>query len=176
MPCCERVGPKLEIGMAPLGDLSFRVKVSVLQQTAKGDRSFPLVRSQTVWLDREELWVRILTFTSLFPNVSQPLQGIFVYQRVAHVAKLPGNSITVVAPIPYFPAGLRSLRWRKFSHIPAHEEFGELDVYHPRYPLLPKISMLFHGLLMFLGSLFQVLKLCRENRFDCIDAHYVYPD
>ncbi len=120
--------------------------------------------------------MRILTFTSLFPNVSQPLQGIFVYQRVAHVAKLPGNSITVVAPIPYFPAGLRSLCWRKFSQIPAHEEFGELDVYHPRYPLLPKISMPFHGLLMFLGSVFHVLRLCRETRFDYIDAHYVYPD
>jgi teichuronic acid biosynthesis glycosyltransferase TuaC len=120
--------------------------------------------------------VRILTFTSLFPSVSQPLQGIFVYQRVAHVAKLPGNSVTVVAPMPYFPASLRSRRWEKFSQIPAHEKFGQLDVYHPRYPLLPKISMPFHGLLMFLGSVFQVLKLCRENRFDYIDAHYVYPD
>lgn len=36
--------------------------------------------------------------------------------------------------------------------------------------------MLLHGLLMFFGSLRAARRLHREMRFDCIDAHFVYPD
>lgn len=120
--------------------------------------------------------MRILTFTSLFPNGLDPNHGVFVYQRVAHLARIPGNTVQVVAPIPYVPRILRGSRWQKFSQVPNRETFGGLDVYHPRYPLLPKVSMPLHGLLMFLGSFWQILALCKHNRFDCIDAHYIYPD
>ena len=36
--------------------------------------------------------------------------------------------------------------------------------------------MMLHGFLMFLGSLRTVRRLHRKYHFDCIDAHYVYPD
>jgi glycosyltransferase involved in cell wall biosynthesis len=36
--------------------------------------------------------------------------------------------------------------------------------------------MPFHGVLMFLGSIRLAMQLHRNNCFDCIDAHYVYPD
>jgi glycosyltransferase involved in cell wall biosynthesis len=36
--------------------------------------------------------------------------------------------------------------------------------------------MYFHGLLIFLGCFLLLRKLHRKIRFDCIDAHYVYPD
>ncbi len=120
--------------------------------------------------------MRVLTFTSLFPNAIQPLHGVFVYQRTAHFAKLRGNHVQVVAPIPYVPRSLRLPRWRALSQVPAQERVGELDVYHPRYPLVPKLSMPLHGLLMFLGSLRRVVQLHKASRFDCIDAHYIYPD
>lgn len=120
--------------------------------------------------------MRILTFTSLFPNSVQPWHGSFVYQRVAHLARRPGNSVTVVAPVPYAPSWISTQRWREASSIPAREKFGELDVYHPRYFLLPKISMPLHGLSMFAGSLRTVRELHEKMKFDCIDAHYIYPD
>ena len=53
---------------------------------------------------------------------------------------------------------------------------GNLTVHHPRYPLLPKVSMPLHGLLMFFGSLRCVAALNRQTKIDCIDAHFVYPD
>jgi glycosyltransferase involved in cell wall biosynthesis len=56
------------------------------------------------------------------------------------------------------------------------EKIGGLRVHHPRYFLLPKVWMPFHALSMFLGCLRLVAKLNREARFDCIDAHFVYPD
>jgi hypothetical protein len=43
--------------------------------------------------------MRILTFTSLFPNSLTPNFGIFVQQRISHFAGR-GNQVQVVAPIP----------------------------------------------------------------------------
>jgi teichuronic acid biosynthesis glycosyltransferase TuaC len=60
--------------------------------------------------------------------------------------------------------------------IPRGEKFGDLEAFHPRYFLVPKISMLVHGLAMFRGSKDIVRELHSERKFDCIDAHYVYPD
>ncbi len=120
--------------------------------------------------------MRILTFTSLFPNTVQREHGIFVLQRVAHLARWPGNEIKVVAPVPYFPRWLKIEGWHQCSLIPHTESTGGLEVFHPRYLLLPKISMPLHGLLMFLGSMRRVRQLHREKAFDCVDGHYVYPD
>ena len=120
--------------------------------------------------------LRILTFTSLFPHSLDPTYGIFIYQRSRHLAARPGNEVTAVAPLPYFPTWLKSKKWRIPREIPSEEHFGELLVKHPRYLLIPKISMPVHALSMFLGSLPCVRALYRQNRFDCIDAHFVYPD
>jgi teichuronic acid biosynthesis glycosyltransferase TuaC len=117
--------------------------------------------------------MRVLTFTSLFPNRTNPYLGIFIFQRVAHLAKRLGNHVQVVAPVPYVP---RWLRPRPDGHIPSQENIGGLSVHHPRYPFLPKISMPVHGFLLALGSWLLVKRLKQENMFDCIDAHFIYPD
>jgi glycosyltransferase involved in cell wall biosynthesis len=120
--------------------------------------------------------MRVLTFTSLFPNSARPQFGVFVYQRMAHFAKRAGNCVHVVAPVPYFPAWLPDKQRQYWSQIPSQEQINNITVYHPRYPLLPGVSMAVHGLLMFLGSYSLVRRLRGAMDFDCIDAHYVYPD
>jgi glycosyltransferase involved in cell wall biosynthesis len=112
----------------------------------------------------------------LFPTSADPTYGIFIYQRSAHLAQRPGNEVVVVSPVPYFPRWLKARRWRAASELPSQEEIGGLTVHHPRYLLVPKISMPFHALSMFLGSLGRVRGLNRSARIDCIDAHFVYPD
>jgi glycosyltransferase involved in cell wall biosynthesis len=62
------------------------------------------------------------------------------------------------------------------SRIPDQERCNDINVYHPRYFMLPRISAPFHGLLMFLGAILLVLRLHARLRFDCVDAHFVYPD
>lgn len=119
--------------------------------------------------------MRILTFTSLFPNAVRPEFGVFVYQRVASLARRAGHQIQVMAPVPYFPSWLPIRRWRTFSQVPKTETVGRLPVVHPRYLLLPGIMPL-HGFLIFLGCLREARRLHRRCHFDCIDAHYVYPD
>ena len=120
--------------------------------------------------------MRILTFTNLFPNSIDPVHGIFVYQRVAHWAKRPGNEARIVAPVPYFPRWLKAGRWQSATAIPEEEQIDGLEVYHPRYFLVPKISMSWQALAMFVGSLRTVLAIHRRWKIDLIDAHYVYPD
>jgi teichuronic acid biosynthesis glycosyltransferase TuaC len=105
-----------------------------------------------------------------------PTHGIFVYQRVAHLARRKGNESQIIAPLPYFPRWLGIKRWKNSTQVPAHEEIGGLAVYHPRYFLLPRVSMPWQGISMFLGSLPLAKKIHRCWRIDCIDAHYVYPD
>jgi teichuronic acid biosynthesis glycosyltransferase TuaC len=120
--------------------------------------------------------VHILTYTSLFPNSEQPNHGIFIYQRVAHLARRPGNAVSVIAPIPYYPRWAPGKSRQTFSKIPPQERIGDLCVEHPQYPLVPKISMPIHALLMAFGSLRVARRLHAKNAFDCIDAHFVYPD
>jgi teichuronic acid biosynthesis glycosyltransferase TuaC len=120
--------------------------------------------------------LRILTFTSLFPNSFDPNLGIFVYQRSAHLAKRLGNEVEVVAPIPYFPRWLKIRRWQSARTLPHQETIRTLTVHHPRYLLLPKISMPFHAISMFLGCLPEIRRINRRGKIDCIDAHFVYPD
>ncbi len=120
--------------------------------------------------------MRVLTFTALYPNKANPLQGIFIHQRVKHLALRPGNSVEVIAPVPYFPAWMPGERWRKFSQIPREEVIEGVLIHHPRYPLLPGISMPVHGMLMYWASLPLAQHLQRKEQFDCIDAHFVYPD
>jgi glycosyltransferase involved in cell wall biosynthesis len=120
--------------------------------------------------------VRILTFTSLFPNPAQPNLGIFVHQRTLALAAIPGNHVEVIAPLSWSPPVGSGEKGRLARAVPAVEKIGGITVYHPRYPLVPKISMPVHGWLMFQGALGLVQRLQRESPFDCIDAHYVYPD
>ncbi len=124
----------------------------------------------------DELRLRILTFTSLYPNNVNPLQGIFIHQRVFHLARRPGTTVEVIAPVPFFPSWLPMARWQKMSQIFLRETIDGVRVQHPRYPLLPGISMPLHGTLLFLGCLALVGRLHRKEKFDCIDAHFVYPD
>jgi teichuronic acid biosynthesis glycosyltransferase TuaC len=119
--------------------------------------------------------MRILTFTSLFPNAVRRELGVFVQQRVAGLARRAGHQIQVIAPVPYFPSWPPIRRWHMFSQVPGTETVGTLPVVHPRYPLLPGMMPL-HGFLMFLGCLREATRLHRRCNFDCIDAHYIYPD
>lgn len=120
--------------------------------------------------------MRILTFTSLYPNARQPSLAVFLHQRTYHLSLRPEQSALVVAPIPYFPSWLGLSRWRMFAQIPREERMGGLRVLHPRYPHLPRIGMPVHAFLMAAGCLMCVIRAKRQFDLECIDAHFVYPD
>ncbi len=120
--------------------------------------------------------MRVLVYTSLFPNKQEPNKGIFVRQRMFRFAGIPGNEIQVVAPVPYCPSWFRVAPWHLYSKIELLEYQDRIPVHHPRYPLVPKASMILHAFSLFLSSMGIVRRIFRAFPFDLIDGHYIYPD
>lgn len=120
--------------------------------------------------------MKILTITSLFPNNIQPNFGNFIFQRMAAFSRLKGNNVTSVSPVPFCPNWIKKEEWAALRSIKNNEKRGGIKVHHPRYLLIPKISMQFHGLFMWLGIKNLVIRLHREKQLSLIDGHYIYPD
>jgi glycosyltransferase involved in cell wall biosynthesis len=123
---------------------------------------------------KEAKRLRILVYTSLFPNSIHPLTGNFVLERMRYLSQLV--DISVIAPIPYFPSWIRFGPWRNWARVPRSEQFGGFQTEHPRYLVFPKLGMATHGLSMFAGSFRKVCERLKAAEYDLIDAHYVYPD
>lgn len=119
---------------------------------------------------------RIVVFSSLFPNVSQPNAGIFIRERMFRVGEtLP---LKVVAPVPWFPFQKLLRTWKPHFRpdAPALEVQDGVEVFHPRFFSVPSIFKSLDGLFMALGSLPILWRLKREFDFQIIDAHFAYPD
>lgn len=122
--------------------------------------------------------MRILTFTTLYPNALQPQHGIFVETRLRKLVESGAVDARVVAACPWFPsAAARFGRYAVYAGIPKAETRYELRVDHPRYPVLPKIGNTLAPLTLFLAVLPFLRRQIRNGRdFDLLDAHYFYPD
>ena len=121
--------------------------------------------------------MRVLTFTNLYPNSVQPRHGVFVEQRLRRLVATGQLEACVVAPVPWFPSGHRCFgAWGRFARVPRHEVRHGIDVFHPRYPVIPKVGMSLAPLLMATAVKAFVRQLCKQRNVDLIDAHYFYPD
>src|SRR5690348_1596610 len=127
---------------------------------------------------RNEHPIRLLVFTSLYPNAAQPRHGVFVEERLRHLVASGLVTATVVAPVPWFPFRHRRFgRYAIFAQVPPCERRYGIEILHPRYPVIPKVgmnvapSLMFHAMLPVLRNL-----RARGACFDLIDAHYFYPD
>lgn len=122
--------------------------------------------------------LRILTFSTLYPNESQPNHGVFVENRLRHLIGTGKVESVVVAPVPYFPARMPGFaRWGIYARVPRLETRHGLTAYHPRYPVIPKIGANVAPWLLAAGSLRLLNDVIQSGYdFDLIDAHYMYPD
>ncbi len=115
--------------------------------------------------------IRLLTYTTLYPNSEQPRHGIFVEQRLRQLVRSGRAVSRVVAPVPWL------LREASVSRIPRHEERHGIPIDHPRYPVVPKIGMSIAPALLAIATLRELAHVARSGyEFAAIDAHYLYPD
>lgn len=123
--------------------------------------------------------MRILTFTTLYPNNIQQNHGLFVEHRLANLLEVQADyQAKVVAPVPWFPATLGKLgRYGKYVAISGRDERRGIEVLHPRYPVIPKVGMTIAPFLLAKFCL-QTIRtvIAGDWDFDLIDAHYFYPD
>lgn len=122
--------------------------------------------------------VRLLTFSTLYPNAAQPAHGVFVENRLRHLVADGAITSTVIAPVPWFPS--RSARfgdWARYAAAPAEEMRHGLRVLHPRYAAPPRLGMYTGPWMLLRAARAALRRLQREGAgFDAIDAHYLYPD
>lgn len=124
--------------------------------------------------------MNVLVFTTLWPNAEEPNFGVFIKHRALALSQLDGVKLRVVAPVPYFPKSLAGAllpkSWQVKARIKEQEVIEGVTVEHPRYLVTPKVGMRFYGDWMARGAEAVVRELHRQEPFDLIDAHYIYPD
>lgn len=121
--------------------------------------------------------LRVLSLSTLYPNVQHPNFGVFVERQMQAVAKRGDVDLTVINPIglPPFPLSLHQ-QYRQLRNLPQHEQRGGVQVMRPGFTLLPKLGARLNA-----GSIVRaVLPLARrlhaEQPFDLVDAQFFHPD
>jgi glycosyltransferase involved in cell wall biosynthesis len=122
--------------------------------------------------------MKILTFTTLYPNAIQMRHGIFVEQRLRHLLQRNDVEAKVVAPVPWFPLSSECFgAYAQYARVPKQEQRHGIDIYHPRFPVIPKIGMTVAPALLAAATLPLLRKIIADGYdFDVLDAHYFYPD
>ena len=116
--------------------------------------------------------MKVLVFTTVYPNQEQPNLGTFVRERMSRVAKL--CELQVLAPVPYFPfAGLLKKKYR--HHIPFYESQNGISVYHPKFFSVPGLFKTLDGYFLYLCAIKTTKYIQKKFNFDLIDAHFAYP-
>lgn len=121
--------------------------------------------------------LRVLTLSTLYPDVHRPVHGTFVERQTLGLAAHPDVALKVVAPRGLPPAPLRSLaRYRDLAALPEQEVWNGVTVHRPPFLHLPKIGARFDAALM-VEALKPLLYQIRQRfPFDVIDAEYFFPD
>ncbi len=122
--------------------------------------------------------IRLLTFTTLYPNPAAPNHGVFVENRLRHLVASGEVRSTVLAPVPWFPfaAAYSAMRARQ-AGVAAEEVRHGLRVLHPRFLSVPGLGLMTSPAGLFRSARRSLEYLLAEGfAFDAIDAHYLHPE
>ncbi len=121
--------------------------------------------------------LRVLTLSTLFPDVTRPNFGVFVERQTLGLAGLPEVDLRVVAPIGMPPWPLsRHAHYAGFAHVPEREQWRGLDLYRPRFATLPGTGGRLHVAALTRRLVPLLTALRRDFAFDVIDAEFFFPD
>ncbi len=122
--------------------------------------------------------MKLLTFSTLYPNTVTPHHGIFVENRLRHFLASGQVQSKVVAPVPWFPFGAKIFgEYGGFARVPKSETRHGITIEHPRYLVVPKIGMNWTPSTMAAAALPVIKRIIADGYdFDILDAHYFYPD
>ena len=119
--------------------------------------------------------MKLLVFSSLYPNPVEPHHGVFVRNRLLRYLERHGGEALVVAPVPLAPPW-GPARWTRYRAVPRREQRDGLTVLHPRYPSPPGFGDRWRAGLMAWGVRRTLVAAARALSPDLLDVHYAYPD
>lgn len=122
--------------------------------------------------------MKILTFSTLFPNAAKPHHGIFTETTLRHQLATGEIHARVVAPVPWFPFTHEKFgQYNLLARAPKTEVRLGVEVHHPRYLAVPRMSMYMTPFTIAHTARATIGRMLDEGYdFDVIDAHYFYPD
>jgi teichuronic acid biosynthesis glycosyltransferase TuaC len=122
--------------------------------------------------------MKVLIISHMYPSSFNKVSGIFVHELAKALVK-QNIEVRVVSPVPWssFPINYFSSKWMAYSKIPYYTEIEGIQVYYPRYLVLPH-SMLFFssGSRMYKGIKRTIEEIYNNFKFDLIHANVALPD
>jgi teichuronic acid biosynthesis glycosyltransferase TuaC len=122
--------------------------------------------------------IRVLVFTTLYPNAAQPRHGVFVETRLRQLLGAGQVEARVLAPVPCFPVRAGGLgKYGAYAGVPRREERHGIQIEHPRFLVIPKVGRNLTPAFLYRSAAKAIRGMQREGYdFDLIDAHFFYPD
>ena len=118
--------------------------------------------------------MRILAISYLFPNGQYPNYGIFVLNRLKAINRY--YDVKVINPIPWFPFSTFLERYKNYHRIPKREVIEGIEVFHPRFLIIPRFLKLIKIISFFAAVFPLAAKIKKEFPFDILDIHWTFPD
>lgn len=122
--------------------------------------------------------MKVLCYSTLYPNAAQPSHGVFVENRLRRLVETGDVEAKVLAPVPWFPFSHKRFgAYAAFAKAPTFEVRHGIEIYHPRYPIIPKVGMNITPQFLARASVRAAREIVRSGfDFDVLDGHYFYPD
>ncbi len=118
--------------------------------------------------------MKILVLSYLYPSSIYPHYGLFVHNRMKAVSKY--HEVRVINPVPWFPGCGYLERYKNFDKIPLKETIDGVEVYHPRFFVIPKFFKIIDAISYKIAVMPLVQEVHQSFDFDLVDLHWTYPD
>jgi len=118
--------------------------------------------------------IRVLSISSMFPNLRMPVHAQFVKQRLDALSQYV--DLTVISPIPWFPGEKLISRYCNRHEIPIATNQNYYPTFFPKFFSIPAILKPLEGLFMAYSVYAWVRKYNKPDNFDLIDCHLGFPD
>ena len=121
--------------------------------------------------------IKVIIISSQFPNIKEPQRGLYTLQIIQQMKRL--CELQVISPLPWVPNIVFFRKLKKcdnFICVPKFKNHGGINVFYPRYFMIPKIWGPFLSVSVFFAIFGLLKKLKNKNKVDAINVHWLYPE
>lgn len=126
----------------------------------------------------------VLSISTIYPNAENPRFGAFVARSLEALAQRKSTpeagawKVSVINPIGLPPLGLSAAvpRYKALSDLQERGSEGGVDIYRPRFTLIPKVGARRNAAAIAKAALPVVRAIHEQTPIDVIDAQYFFPD
>lgn len=116
----------------------------------------------------------VVSLSTLYPNPTDPRFGPFVARSLEALAAREGWQVSVINPIGVPPLALG--RYRALARLPAHALENGIEVYRPRFTLIPRLGARINAHRIAHAVRALLRHIDEQRPIDLLDAQFFFPD